>query len=60
VGHSMGGAIATRAAALPPDRGVPGLAGLAVVDVVEGTAMAALPRMESMAGAYTRSHFSST
>ena len=48
VGHSMGGAVAARAAALRPSEGIPGLAGLVVVDVVEGTAMAALPRMAAM------------
>ncbi|EPT29626.1 chain a, pp2a-specific methylesterase apo form (pme), putative [Toxoplasma gondii ME49] len=44
VGHSMGGAIATRIAASGK---LPALHGLVVVDVVEGTAMAALPHMAS-------------
>ncbi|CBZ52761.1 hypothetical protein NCLIV_025490 [Neospora caninum Liverpool] len=44
VGHSMGGAIATRMAASGK---LPALHGLVVVDVVEGTAMAALPHMAS-------------
>jgi protein phosphatase methylesterase 1 len=52
VGHSMGGAIAARAAALPFDEGIPGLAGLVVVDVVEGTAVAALPRMAAMVASH--------
>lgn len=42
VGHSMGGAIATRMAASGQ---VPQLQGLMVLDVVEGTALAALPQM---------------
>ncbi|CDI86633.1 protein phosphatase methylesterase 1, putative [Eimeria praecox] len=42
VGHSMGGAIATRMAA---SGRVPQLHGLMVLDVVEGTALAALPQM---------------
>jgi len=42
VGHSMGGGIAVWAAA---GNRIPGLAGLVVVDVVEGTAVAALPHM---------------
>ncbi|CDJ38242.1 protein phosphatase methylesterase 1, putative [Eimeria tenella] len=42
VGHSMGGAIATRMAA---SGRVPHLDGLMVLDVVEGTALAALPQM---------------
>ncbi|KAL4442685.1 hypothetical protein ABPG77_006679 [Micractinium sp. CCAP 211/92] len=42
VGHSMGGAIAVHAAALG---GIPSLAGVVVVDVVEGTALASLPFM---------------
>jgi len=42
VGHSMGGAIAIRTAlALPKGK----VSGLVVLDVVEGTAMAALPKM---------------
>eukprot|EP00300_Choanocystis_sp_HF-7_P001033 c10845_g1_i2.p1 GENE.c10845_g1_i2~~c10845_g1_i2.p1 ORF type:complete len:348 (-),score=47.39 c10845_g1_i2:43-1086(-) len=42
VGHSMGGAIATRAAAAGAALGL-AVSVLAVVDVVEGTAMASLP-----------------
>ncbi|KAL8452821.1 hypothetical protein Emag_002194 [Eimeria magna] len=42
VGHSMGGAIATRMAA---SGRIPHLHGLMVLDVVEGTALAALPQM---------------
>ncbi|XP_024871305.1 protein phosphatase methylesterase 1 [Temnothorax curvispinosus] len=42
VGHSMGGAIAVRAAPL-----IPNLYGLGVIDVVEGTAMDALASMQS-------------
>lgn len=44
MGHSMGGAVAVRAAA---EGCIPGLAGLAVIDVVEGTAMDALASMQS-------------
>lgn len=42
IGHSMGGAVAVRAAPL-----IPNLLGLAVIDVVEGTAMEALTSMQS-------------
>ncbi|XP_043261149.1 protein phosphatase methylesterase 1 [Colletes gigas] len=42
VGHSMGGAVAVRAAPL-----IPNLSGLGVIDVVEGTAMDALASMQS-------------
>lgn len=42
VGHSMGGAVAVRAALL-----IPNLYGLGVIDVVEGTAMDALASMQS-------------
>ncbi|XP_031827314.1 protein phosphatase methylesterase 1 [Nomia melanderi] len=42
VGHSMGGAVAVRAAPL-----IPNLCGLGVIDVVEGTAMDALASMQS-------------
>lgn len=41
-GHSMGGAVAVRAAPL-----IPNLYGLGVIDVVEGTAMDALASMQS-------------
>ncbi|XP_034252913.1 protein phosphatase methylesterase 1 [Thrips palmi] len=44
MGHSMGGAVAVRAAS---EDFIPGLAGLAVIDVVEGTAMDALTSMQS-------------
>lgn len=43
IGHSMGGAIAVRVAA---KRALPTLAGLVVIDVVEGTAMASLVHMQ--------------
>ena len=42
VGHSMGGAVAVRAAPL-----ITNLAGVTVIDVVEGTAMDALASMQS-------------
>lgn len=42
VGHSMGGAVAVRAAPL-----ITNLSGLGVIDVVEGTAMDALASMQS-------------
>ncbi|CEM37578.1 unnamed protein product [Vitrella brassicaformis CCMP3155] len=45
VGHSMGGAIAVRTAA---SGRVPNLKGLVVVDVVEGTALEALPHMRGV------------
>jgi len=45
VGHSMGGAIAARAAA---SQKIPNLVGLIVVDVVEGTALAALAHMHGI------------
>lgn len=44
VGHSMGGAIAVRLAA---SRKLENIVGLIVIDVVEGTAMTALPYMAS-------------
>jgi protein phosphatase methylesterase 1 len=44
VGHSMGGAIAVHTAATEQ---IPTLAGLIVIDVVEGTAMEALASMQS-------------
>ena len=43
VGHSMGGAVAARVAAQLPR--LPTLCGVAVLDVVEGTALAAAPAM---------------
>jgi protein phosphatase methylesterase 1 len=45
VGHSMGGAIAAKVAG---KNEIPSLCGLVVVDVVEGTALAALPSMEAI------------
>lgn len=45
LGHSMGGAIATRAAA---SGRIGHLAGLVVLDLVEGSAMAALPSMNAI------------
>lgn len=42
IGHSMGGAVAVRAAPL-----LTNLAGVTVIDVVEGTAMDALASMQS-------------
>ncbi|KAI7836178.1 hypothetical protein COHA_009945 [Chlorella ohadii] len=45
VGHSMGGAIAVHAAALG---GISSLAGVVVIDVVEGTAIASLPYMSTV------------
>nr|CAG4636247.1 EOG090X07NZ [Eubosmina coregoni]SVE69851.1 EOG090X07NZ [Eubosmina coregoni] len=44
IGHSMGGAVAVHAAATEQ---LPTLAGLIVIDVVEGTAMEALASMQS-------------
>ncbi|GJQ14163.1 hypothetical protein GpartN1_g5954.t1 [Galdieria partita] len=44
-GHSMGGAIAVR---LGASGKIPTLCGLIVIDVVEGTAMASLPHMQSV------------
>lgn len=44
VGHSMGGAIAVHVAAADQ---LPTIAGLVVIDVVEGTAMEALASMQS-------------
>jgi protein phosphatase methylesterase 1 len=48
IGHSMGGAIATHITRQAPERlnHVVRISGLVVVDVVEGTALAALPSME--------------
>ncbi|XP_023948114.2 protein phosphatase methylesterase 1 [Bicyclus anynana] len=45
LGHSMGGAVAVRAAHLPSLE--PAVQGVAVIDVVEGTAMEALASMQS-------------
>ncbi|KAK2076011.1 hypothetical protein QBZ16_001347 [Prototheca wickerhamii] len=50
LGHSMGGAIAVRAAHLI-SKGSSALAGVAVVDVVEGTALAALGSMRGVLAA---------
>lgn len=44
IGHSMGGAICVHIASLDL---VPSLIGIAVIDVVEGTAMEALASMQS-------------
>mmetsp|Transcript_17840 Transcript_17840/g.38383 ORF Transcript_17840/g.38383 Transcript_17840/m.38383 type:complete len:374 (+) Transcript_17840:102-1223(+) len=55
VGHSMGGAIAVWAAA---SKAIKGLEGVVVIDVVEGTAMAALPHMTGVL-ASRPTHFSS-
>eukprot|EP00920_Eleutheroschizon_duboscqi_P030793 GHVT01074365.1.p1 GENE.GHVT01074365.1~~GHVT01074365.1.p1 ORF type:complete len:316 (-),score=64.03 GHVT01074365.1:1229-2176(-) len=52
VGHSMGGAIAVRAAAT---RQLPSLAGLLVLDAVEGPALASLPNMRRIVGSIPRS-----
>lgn len=51
-GHSMGGAIAVRAAAA---RKLSTLVGLVVIDVVEGTAISALPFMSSWLQSRSRS-----
>ena len=53
VGHSMGGSIATKATHhilenLKDEKWVPNIKGLFVIDVVEGSAMDALPFMESI------------
>ncbi|KAE8022278.1 hypothetical protein FH972_008090 [Carpinus fangiana] len=45
VGHSMGGSVAVHVAA---KKSLPSLAGLVVVDVVEGTAMASLMHMQKI------------
>ncbi|CAI0556474.1 unnamed protein product [Linum tenue] len=45
VGHSMGGSVAVHVAA---KKAIPSLAGLVVVDVVEGTAMASLMHMQKI------------
>ncbi|XP_044475067.1 protein phosphatase methylesterase 1-like isoform X2 [Mangifera indica] len=55
VGHSMGGSVAVHVAA---KKTLPTLAGLVVVDVVEGTAMASLIRMQKILSSRMQ-HFSS-
>ncbi|KAH8490060.1 hypothetical protein H0E87_022546 [Populus deltoides] len=55
VGHSMGGSVAVHVAA---KRALPSLAGLVVVDVVEGTAMASLIHMQKLLSSRMQ-HFSS-
>ncbi|KAK7253108.1 hypothetical protein RIF29_37546 [Crotalaria pallida] len=55
VGHSMGGSIAVHVAAR---RSLPTIAGLVVVDVVEGTAMASLIHMQKILSSRMQ-HFSS-
>ncbi|KAJ6578155.1 Alpha/Beta hydrolase protein [Mycena capillaripes] len=50
VGHSMGGAVVTRAVPLLLDAKYR-VSGVAVLDVVEGTALAALPHMHSLLNA---------
>ncbi|KAJ7719621.1 Alpha/Beta hydrolase protein [Mycena maculata] len=50
VGHSMGGAVAVRACPLVQDAGYR-VTGVAVIDVVEGTALAALPHMHALLNA---------
>ncbi|KAA0039282.1 hypothetical protein IC582_020510 [Cucumis melo] len=55
VGHSMGGSVAVHVAA---KRALPSLAGLVVVDVVEGTAMASLIHMQKILSNRMK-HFSS-
>eukprot|EP00170_Pyropia_yezoensis_P006617 contig_27005_g6638 len=52
VGHSMGGAIATR---LVASGRLPSVIGLVVIDVVEGTAVQALPYMSSWLRSRSRS-----
>jgi len=48
LGHSLGGSIAIKAANLGKERGLTSLTGLIVIDVVEGTALASLPYMQSV------------
>ncbi|EEF36892.1 Protein phosphatase methylesterase, putative [Ricinus communis] len=55
VGHSMGGSVAVHVAA---KKALPSLAGLVVVDVVEGTAMASLVHMQKILSNRMQ-HFSS-
>lgn len=61
LGHSMGGAIATHAAAAWADRAPPDaqLAGLIVMDVVEGSALEALPGMTAIASKLASLRFGS-
>ncbi|KAF5727075.1 hydrolase family protein [Tripterygium wilfordii] len=54
-GHSMGGSIAVHVAAM---KKLPSLAGVVVVDVVEGTAMASLSHMQKILSSKMQ-HFSS-
>ncbi|KAJ6858965.1 protein phosphatase methylesterase 1-like [Populus alba x Populus x berolinensis] len=54
VGHSMGGSVAVHVAA---KKALPSLAGLVVVDVVEGTAMASLAHMQKLLSSRMQ-HFS--
>ncbi|KAG5224562.1 hydrolase family protein [Salix suchowensis] len=55
VGHSMGGSVAVHVAA---KKALPSLAGMVVVDVVEGTAMASLVHMQKLLSSRMQ-HFSS-
>ncbi|KAM7266483.1 hypothetical protein ACFE04_004380 [Oxalis oulophora] len=55
VGHSMGGSVAVHVAA---KKSIPTLAGLVIVDVVEGTAMASLMHMQKILSNRTQ-HFPS-
>ncbi|KAL2936443.1 Protein phosphatase methylesterase 1 [Bienertia sinuspersici] len=55
VGHSMGGSVAVHVAA---KKTLPSLAGLVVVDVVEGTALASLVHMQKILSSRVK-HFSS-
>ncbi|XP_024026640.1 protein phosphatase methylesterase 1 [Morus notabilis] len=55
VGHSMGGSVAVHVAAR---KAIPSLAGLVVVDVVEGTALASLIHMQKILSSRMQ-HFSS-
>lgn len=47
IGHSMGGAVAIKCATRSPEE-LPSLAGIVIIDVVEGTAKEALPLMMSV------------
>uniref|UniRef100_A0A2N9I7Q9 Protein phosphatase methylesterase 1 n=1 Tax=Fagus sylvatica TaxID=28930 RepID=A0A2N9I7Q9_FAGSY len=55
VGHSMGGSVAVHVAA---KKSLPSLAGMVIVDVVEGTAMASLIHMQKILSSRMQ-HFSS-